>query len=431
LPELTEVLEFLPEVPEIRVLQTCAQRRRVRFGLYGGVVRNLLLTFHDWSQKNQEPSLYDLIDPFSDIDVLVDDAEDWSSAWEAIADSLPFAGFFRWEAQLWNIASNSIFEMIPVDRFILWIDGRTGEKADLTFGGLGIDPFKAWEGHLKGEHPDPFPEEWLRRRNRRELILTLLKLVRYMHEYSPEDSLVFSNANRAYATKALDVLPGNVEAMARSIRKSFQLRMEIAVLDCLFTTRFWKESLSQISTIGRYFDYGFIRASRLLEITFDERRHLEGAPLVGAVVHRPGLNRGVRVEIHAPDEPLDLTTAGMPPSVIPWTAVLVEDPNAQSDCCRYRDFRFGTAVIAWRTPQNPAPMVPSGASQDNGVVAVISAAPRYGDPLYALRAISIPGLIHSGTSVVLRIDHGYVRSIAGRDLSFPVGLVRMNAGEPS
>jgi hypothetical protein len=62
-------------MPEVQALLVCAQRLKVRIGIRGGVVRNFLLGLQ---LKDGVPTnLVDLVDPFSDIDCVLDNEFDW------------------------------------------------------------------------------------------------------------------------------------------------------------------------------------------------------------------------------------------------------------------------------------------------------------------------------------------------------------------
>ena len=60
-----------------------------------GVLRNHLFTLA--SSELLPAEFYDCVDPFSDIDLVLDDLEDWPRLAQAISESLPFSGFHRWD----------------------------------------------------------------------------------------------------------------------------------------------------------------------------------------------------------------------------------------------------------------------------------------------------------------------------------------------
>src|SRR5216684_6350129 len=106
-----EFVNSILEIPEVMGLITCAQRSKLRFALRGGTLRNLLLR----SQEVSHPSLYDFVDPFSDIDLVVETESDWALLVQMIAESIPFAGFHHWEAKTERAihAASKSFGMIP------------------------------------------------------------------------------------------------------------------------------------------------------------------------------------------------------------------------------------------------------------------------------------------------------------------------------
>jgi hypothetical protein len=83
-------------------------------------VRNIIL---DTSRESR--SLFDYVDPFSDIDCVVDRREDWISLSSALASSLPYAGFYRWEAQTLEYIKKQKrkYPALPSERVIVWFDG--------------------------------------------------------------------------------------------------------------------------------------------------------------------------------------------------------------------------------------------------------------------------------------------------------------------
>src|SRR5256885_10641901 len=120
MPSATQYLDRLRNLPEIQVLLRCAERCQIRFGLRGGILRNTVLG--EVNSDNRTPSLYEFVDPFSDIDLIVEHEQDWAVLSRALTSSLPFAGFHRWEAdthEAVRVAADR-YEAIPVDRLILW-----------------------------------------------------------------------------------------------------------------------------------------------------------------------------------------------------------------------------------------------------------------------------------------------------------------------
>ena len=122
----SEILAELSSFSESHVLLECARLSGLRFALRGGIVRSLIVA--SALGKNfpipsaYRESLFDLVDPFSDIDVVVDELVHWSRISTFIANALPLASYFRWEVsslrQVTRLADT--YERIPLDRFLLW-----------------------------------------------------------------------------------------------------------------------------------------------------------------------------------------------------------------------------------------------------------------------------------------------------------------------
>lgn len=99
--EESELIDRINALEETRVLLDCSKRAKRRFGLRGGLLRNLLLS------EQVKTSLFDYIDPFSDLDCVVERQEDWPELSSSLASSLAYTGFYRWEVQtLQRIAAN-------------------------------------------------------------------------------------------------------------------------------------------------------------------------------------------------------------------------------------------------------------------------------------------------------------------------------------
>jgi hypothetical protein len=125
------ILKMLADFSESHALLECAKLSGTGFGLRGGIVRNLIVA---GARKHPvpealRPSLFDLVDPFSDIDIVVEELVHWPRISAYIATSLPLASYFSWEfSSLRQVKrlTNS-YEWIPLDRFLLWFhaDGQT------------------------------------------------------------------------------------------------------------------------------------------------------------------------------------------------------------------------------------------------------------------------------------------------------------------
>ncbi len=93
MPDLSEFVASLQNIPELRVLATCASRCRIRFWLKAPVA-DLYLRSNFLQRKSA--SLYDFVDSFENLTISVEREEDNALLDRAIADSLPLAGYHRW-----------------------------------------------------------------------------------------------------------------------------------------------------------------------------------------------------------------------------------------------------------------------------------------------------------------------------------------------
>ena len=415
-------------IPEIRVLQTCARRAGVRAGLRGGVVRNLLLTFDPGNDG--EPSLYDFIDPFSDLDLVVEDPLDWPPLWEAIQSSLPFAGFHRWEAQpLARIqGAAERFGNIPIDRFLVWFDGRAAEPGP-SLDAVDMSPGENWRRHLAGDDRNLVSPEWIRRPDRAAILLAALKALRYFFQY-PESvrPITREMLDRQLQLTADAWKRVKGDPLQEAPPPELARLLELAVLDLLFTTRDWDSSLEELRTLRSFMPDELLKPGNLLNEVFDQE-NIQRAARIGASAYRPAprANLWLRIHFEADADPAlpSRTESGLT-RITPWTPVSVYDPAPPADCCRHRDFRHGAAVIAWRDRGG------GGAGSRREDPSELALAARFGgrDAIRTdiadefAHAFSFPGFVSTGQAVTARFDHGYVRTIARRDVTFHAAVVR-------
>src|ERR1039458_2304366 len=91
----SELLAILESLPEIQLFLDCAERLNLRFGLTGGVLRNIVLA----GTRGQATfaSLYSFVDPFGDIDIIVLDETYQGCLAQALFTSVPFADCHFWD----------------------------------------------------------------------------------------------------------------------------------------------------------------------------------------------------------------------------------------------------------------------------------------------------------------------------------------------
>lgn len=186
----SEILAELSSFSESHVLLECARLSGLRFALRGGIVRSLIVA--SALGKNfpipsaYRESLFDLVDPFSDIDVVVDELVHWSRISTFIANALPLASYFRWEVsslrQVTRLADT--YERIPLDRFLLWFhpDGRTVKLDALD--GMGDRTYRSL---LENKIEATAPDEWVDKPDYdASSIAAALKLMRYRQQFGLE-----------------------------------------------------------------------------------------------------------------------------------------------------------------------------------------------------------------------------------------------------
>jgi hypothetical protein len=418
MPETADFLNFLRRVPDMRVLQTCVQRCRCRIGIRGGVVRHLLFSFDNIDPESI--SLYDFVDTFSDIDVVVDSVLDWQVLEQAIVAALPFSGFHRWEIDtLDKIASPADrYALFPIDRVILWIDGRDSEGPKLYLDGVAVSPDSVVS--------DPTIDPELSDTSKSGLespiarLLTLFRFARYYFQFPR----FRRNLNPGSMQEVLGIVTeGVLLEVLDTDRAALDVRIELAVLHLMFNARDWAEANSFLSTIVQLLPKRWVASSQVLRSIAKES--FAQRDFVGAAVYVPAPSAAVRVRMFARSKDI-ATVAGGIKSIVPWTTVSALG-NSTADCCRYRDFQLGPAVIAWRSPSAAGRSLDVDKYEDYGTVA-LQQSPRVNTAESrdnnARVPIPIPGFIRHGPALTIRVDHGYVRALSGRNLVFQVGLVR-------
>ena len=411
MPTTTELIEFLRQVPDIRVLLTCANRCGVRFGLRGGIVRHLLFSFQQIDPN--AISLYDFVDAFSDIDVVVERRSDWPILQQAVSSSLPFAGFHRWEVEILEkvLAIAKSYTVFPVDRIIIWIDGRERDRPAIQLDGILVD---ANSVILRPSFDPDFSEQRGFPGKSMAGIMTVLRFARYYFQ--------FPEYRREFSPGAIEnTLKVPMEAIPEVATSMVNLnRIELAVLHVLFNAREFHQAISFLDSVRRWIPGRWLEISQVLRTLFGPR--FASASFIGASVYRPGPSLPLRNRLLTKKGEVASASGGIR-SVIPWTT-LSSQADQDDACCRYRDFSAGPAVVAWRRA-SPTPLAAELRSVEDYGVVVVRQSPRgyIGSRLREASAgVPIPGFIRIGSVLTIRLDHGYVRAISGGNVVFRVGL---------
>lgn len=413
MPTTTELVEFLRQVPDIRVLLTCANRCGCRFGLRGGIIRHLLFSFQQINPN--AVSLYDLVDAFSDIDVVVERGSDWPILQEAISSSLPFAGFHRWEVETLEkvLAIAKSYTLFPVDRILVWIDGRERDRPEIQLEGILVD---ANSVILKPSFDPDFSEQRGFPEEPMAGIMTLLRFGRYYFQ--------FPEYRREIGPEAIEnILKVPIEAIPEHATSMVNLnRIELAMLHVLFNARELHQAISFLDSVRRWIPEQWFESSQVLRTLSGPR--FASANFIGASVYRPGPSLPLRNRLLTKKGEVASASGGIR-SVIPWTT-LSSQTDQDDGCCRYRDFSAGPAVVTWRRASS-APLAAELRNVEDYGVVVVRQSPRgyIGSRVRESGAgVPIPGFVRIGSALTIRLDHGYVRTISGGNVVFRVGLAQ-------
>ena len=425
MPTTAEFANSLLRLPLIRAFRNISVRLGMRFALRGGVLRNFLFSYSD--ETSTEADFYEYVDPFSDIDLVVEDLSEWPQLAQAIASSIPFAGFHRWEvasALDMKRASRS-YAVIPADRLLLWFEGREKAFSKVFVDGLDVDvedvvrrptlhfDVRGFEGTR--EEVGVF-----------DRLLDVLRFARYAAAFpqlkgdiDPADLLRRSEFQRRVAV-------GRPEhAHQVSINRK---RLEIAILDLVFTASDWNRASYLLELIREELPPIWLEESRFLSRVF-YKSALNPGRGVGVLIYKSAPRSTPQIRIfndQRPTRPEFQNTR----SLIPWVRLTYSGHNP-ADCCNYSDFQSGVATIVWRNKSSDMGF----SNLEGGFAAVAAVVPPRGE--YSRRApasepslVSIPAYLRRGTSVVARIDHGYVGGLLNRNASFYLGLIPTSTGEP-
>jgi len=381
--------------------------------------------FNFESLKSNGSSLYDLVDPFSDIDLVVETPSDWSSIAAAITESIPFALFHRWEAETEEVvrATSKRFHTIPANRLLAWFDGTKGLPPRIELEGLDVElrslvekPVIQIEQDLNAKRGDLRPFDRL---------LDVLRVSRYLlsFEHIPRtmEPAELLDSFRFKSLLEFDQMPQGTQQF-RDMR-----RLELAILDLVFTARRWKPVQEALQVCRQQIPSIWLESSPLLSRIF-YKSGLDAGSGVGALLYKPSTTSVLRSVFfddsrETPERLRRIST------VIPWTRVRSGGHNP-NDCCNYSDFQNGVATVAWRGKENNLDFTELLPSRFATAAAPLPSRAAYVEGRSELdqTVIPIPGFVRSGPALVLRIDHGYVRAFMNRNVTFYLGLLPSEVG---
>jgi hypothetical protein len=418
MPTREQFTNGLLELPLVRALRTIAVRLGIRFALRGGVLRNFL--FASYGTHLPKISFYDYVDPFSDIDMVVEDTSDWPKLAQAIGSSIPFAGFHHWEATSTRAMKESSkrYAMIPADRLLLWFEGRENTFSHVFLDGLDINvdevvQYPSLQIDTKAFRPEGETEVF-------DQILDVLRFMRYAAAFpelktdvDPSDLMKRSEFKRRIAFR---YPPQRGQTFAE------RRRLEMAILDLVFTASDWNRASYLLDMSRLELPPLLLEGSKFLSSVFYQSAFSAGSG-VGVVVYKPGPRSRLQLRIFNDTRPIRPGLQNTS-SLIPWVRLSCSGHNP-TDCCNYNDFQSGVATVAWRS-KSPGFHYSALEGSEFAVVAAAIPSPlehSMGASKSELPLFSAPAFVRKGTSVVIRVDHGYIGALLNRNASFYLGLV--------
>jgi hypothetical protein len=398
--------ERVARLEEADTLLECSKRAQRRVGIRGGVIRNIVLDV-----QRESRSLLDYVDPFSDIDCVVDRREDWIPLSSALASSLPYAGFYRWEIQTLEYIRNRIrnYSAMPSERVITWFDGS--QEGRRIYGEYLGEPLET-EQQLESLESTPLNPEadvslWGH-------LLMSLRQIRVAYQFESgfrTDRLRFRFERAGFPEVPPD--PITVE------------RLRILLAHIAVTSIDLPAAIDELrkldeSTHRAILRYGGQIGLMLLSSDIDESRQI-----TAAIYEDNQRNRNVNIQMQSGD--FGTEGLGELQPILPWT--MLQSPY-RSGCCEYRDFEFGVAVIASRGKKQPTH------EQIRAAQILSLTAEDLSENIYPLDRIPLHGLDHFPTpgilsqlprSTVLRIDHSFPGAYLHRSLPILVGALAPKA----
>lgn len=404
-------------MPEVHALLACAQRLRIRIGLRGGVVRNFVLG--NRSKQREGASLLDLVDPFSDIDCVLDNASDWNSVAGSIASTFPFAGYHRWEMESLESINSRLhsYRTLPSERLVVWHHGFAKGQPRITLQGLGIpvDSIVAGNeffGTIDSDRPaEGRVDPWV-------TVLDALRFARYALQYPTNRYL----AERLFMPErsTLELLIGS-QVPPRTLHANIR-RLNLAILDIVATAETLSIKGSYLQDLWSRFPEQLRKSASILSNLSD--KSVFNAAYVGALVYRQP-NAALRTRLLTEQSGENLRF-GLK-SLIPWTP-LWSIQSVEDSCCRHSDFQNGVAVLSWR-PTNPIVVIEENVPYSYAAVAQVHRPERYRETSEEQPIVlPVPGLIRTGPSVTLRLDHAFPSAYFGRNVKVWIGLMDAREG---
>lgn len=400
------ILEELSRFPESHVLLESAQRTNMDIGVRGGVVRNLIAAGLGLTKVpgQFQPSLFDLVDPLGDMNIVVRDDAKWRRLAPVIASMLPLSRFFTWRvitaADQYHVRAS--YGHTQLDTFTLWFyaDGtlnitHTEGSAEYTLDQI------ATTGHVDLNVPTGGHV------NKLDFLAWWLHAQRVQQQFDGIEVTGLWELEHQARRAAAPPLPfARLDEYRTLIGKLLFTANTLA--GAADTLRVLKEIEPQFAT------------------TIDD---IIGA--LGTAADKPTDKYLQSVVYPWPieDPPAGFLQAGLAPTkdtLIPWIPVRTGTTHETGwmDCCPPDVFR--PIVLAYRGPAREYDRLKDFSLLETGIV---GRAHRRGDALAGpdvtedTAEFAVPALHSIGTTTTLRVDHEYLRSVLGDERQAFIGLV--------
>jgi hypothetical protein len=414
--DASSLVALCESLPEIKQLLSCVRRLRVLVGLRGGVVRNLAMA--DQRGSGSYDSLYDFVDPFGDIDLVVMDDVKPAVISRVLSAEIPFADCHFWHLQTFEEAK-ALAEKeraVAADGLVIWVDGSEDK--------VRVDAIAGEVGKIIAQPMHPISRPAFRGEVSAAAIASVIKLARTQSQI--EDTVRF----------LIDPIAQLADAMRRARerqrlpgRRSL-LEAEIEMAQLFLTVPNW----SQASAVQGQFREILIRSEEWAPERSALRQMLALNPSsglrVGAALYRSWAGGRLKLEFTTAG-PGETEGIGANRSRTPWTRLRVQNRN-DGTCCPFTDFEEGIAVVGWRSTLPDATREDQKLSeQEYGLLGFpVRPAQTAESVLQRNRRIPMLGYVRKGTSIVMRVDPAFLKAITGgRFTSFIVGLVSVAAAE--
>jgi hypothetical protein len=417
----TDLLAILESLPEIQLFLDCAERLRLRFGLTGGVLRNIVLA--GTQGKERFASLYSFVDAFGDIDIIVSNETHQGCLAQALFTSVPFADCHSWDFRTESKAARAYSRhgLVAADSLILWIGA---EKRDLSLGTLLSDIGTILERPLQPQGPIAQPVTSADAPSR------LLRAIRYarfqfmfLEQAAPAEGELYN---------LIDGLREPLQSLKLPSRpplwRGIISRLEIELAQLLLDATSWPRACAFLDRLGGVVPRDWRSETGALGTVL--RPELERSTRIGASLYRPRPGANLRFSVITEGSGEEQASISHQ-SRIPWTRLELSGANPPT-CCRYADFEEGIAVMAWRNSSPEGTLGDEALEpKEYGLVAgPATPVQRALDPTDVDNLIPISGYTRRGRSIAVRIDPAYLRLVtAGRRSRFLIGLLPISSSE--